>query len=167
MTKYTLTKKQLDAMHQNGSVQIIRNGKRIKVTPSMVGTSGNSSLIEVYQSGRIVPDERDVVLAKKYLATWDKEKGPREGDYIIMPSGKYERFSHIWSDGLQTSEGGQFSLGNGFVGFSGSLNRTVPNKLIAKTNKTKAGHFWMAHHGRLEPGSAIGVKARLRVFRHK
>lgn len=167
MTKYTLTKKQLDAVHQNGSVQITRNGKQIKVTPSMVGTSGKSSLIEVYKNHIIVPDKRDEELAKKYLAKWDKTKGPRVGDYIIMPSGKYERFSYIWEDGIQTSPGGQFSLENGFMGFSGSLNRAVPKKLIAKTNQTKAGNCWMAHHGNLCAACDVGVKARCRVYRHK
>lgn len=115
----------------------------------------------------VIPDDQDETLAKEYLKKWDEYLSPRVGDYIIMPDGTYERFSHDWIDSLQTSPGGSFHLGDGFTSFSGALNPSIPIEDIHPIDFKMCGNFWMWHHGFPGYHNAVGVTALCRVFVHK
>lgn len=177
MTEYTLTDKQRQECDLAGYVNITRGGKQIRVTPSMVkspsrhlpitSSKRSATFVGLFKKGRETPDKIDEGLAKKFLAEWDRIKNPRVGDYIIMPSGKYERFAHDWGDGLQTTPGGSFNIGDGFVSCSGGLNHTVSINRIKKTSQRKTGYFWIFHHGYPGAGSGVGVSALCRVYKHQ
>jgi hypothetical protein len=54
----------------------------------------------------IVPDERDAAIAHELEAAFNEDIGPRVGDYVKMPDGTLERFSHNWwGETLQSSPG--------------------------------------------------------------
>lgn len=118
----------------------------------------------------VIPDDYDKGMVDTYLKEWNSHfrhdpSFPRIGDYIIMPDGSYQRASHVWPDGAQTSEGGSYYLGCGFVGMSGGLNPTIPFSQIKPTGETKTGTFWTFHHDDMRADNGIGIKAVCRVFK--
>jgi hypothetical protein len=84
-----------------------------------------------------------------------------------MPGGELERFSHDWGDGLQTSPGGSWYMGEGYVSFSGGLNPTIPIERIERTEETRDGCFWLFHHNFWGTGRGVDFRAPCRVYRVK
>lgn len=115
---------------------------------------------------RIVPDEMDMVIARKREGAFNAITTPRGGDFVIMPDGTLERFSHIFGGtALQTSAAGSWYLGSGgYVEFSGGCNPPIPLKLIVFTGDTRQGQFWFSHHNRHEAHSAVYVSMECRVY---
>ena len=76
-------------------------------------------------------DDIDAKILSRNMASLDKNQGPRCGDYVVFADGVTRRVSHIWDfQGgspvmLQTSDGGSWCLGDGYVSFSGTLYRSV------------------------------------------
>lgn len=70
MAKYELTKNQREECCDNGSVNIIRCGKTIRVTPSMMRPERFTTFVRVYPADGPAPDSQDEALAKEYLAKW-------------------------------------------------------------------------------------------------
>ena len=124
-----------------------------------------TSKTEVFMDHCVEPDFKDQAIAELRINAWNKDKDPRVGDFVIMPDGKYERFSYNWGDGLQTSPGGSFYLGTGYASFSGGLNPSVPNEKIQKTDEKKIGIFWFFHHDYMTAANSVGVHAECRVYR--
>jgi hypothetical protein len=130
-----------------------------------------TTLIELYQtdyneySQPIIPDDKDKEIAERRLKAYDNNPEPREGDYVIMPNGSYERFSYVWPESIQTCNSGTFYLGNGYASMSGSLNSAIPKEKIQITDEKKPGEFWFFHHDFMTAHNGIGVKAVCRVYR--
>jgi hypothetical protein len=130
-----------------------------------------SSLFSLYFTNyddwnrRIEPDEIDHEIATKRIEAYDNCDKPRVGDFVIMPDGKYERFSYAWNDGIQTCHEGSFYLGNGYASMSGSLNPCVPYEKLERTDKKKIGNFWFFHHDYHTSHNGIGVQIVCRVYR--
>ncbi len=111
-------------------------------------------------------DEYDKGIANERNMVYMKIRGPRVGDFAQFPDGHYERFSHNWGeDGFQTSEGGSFFLGSGYVSFSGGLNPTIPLSRIEATGEYKTGAFWIFHHNDKHADNGVGITIQCRVFK--
>jgi hypothetical protein len=91
---------------------------------------------------------------------------PLVGDWVDFPDGHSERIGYVWSDGLQTSETGDFYLcetGNG--SFSGNLNHVIGMKHFADTEKTRPGRFWVFYHDVWTAHGGVHCEVPCRVWR--
>lgn len=105
-------------------------------------------------------------LLSNRTAMWDEEDGPRVGDYVIFPDGHQERFSHDWGDGLQTSPGGSWYLGDGYASFSGALNPAIPKARLEDTGYKRLGWFWFFKNDYARAHNGVNVQAICRVYRY-
>lgn len=111
-------------------------------------------------------DDINAKILKERTARFNSKVEARVGDYVVMPDGSYERFSHKYSNGLQTSVGGSFYLNeNGIAGFSGGLNPFIPNVNLILTEDLKNGEFWFFHHDIARAHSAVYVTIECRVWK--
>jgi hypothetical protein len=118
---------------------------------------------------RPVFDERDaIILARKQIA-FDTSVGPRSGDVVEFANGIVRRVSHIWPDeadpDLQTSDGGSWYLGDGYMSFSGTLHRSVRASTLTDTGETREMPAWFFHHDFHQAHSGVEVMVRVRVYR--
>lgn len=112
----------------------------------------------------VIPDEIDKKIVIDRIAQWDRCQGPRVGDYAIMPDGSMERFAHNWGDSLQTTSGGFFYLGNGYMSMSGGLHSAIPKTRIRDASDTKMGICWIFHHDYREAFRSVGAQVPCRVY---
>src|SRR4051812_27516804 len=97
-------------------------------------------------------DTRDQEIVAHRAALLRQHEYPDCGDFIRFTDGITRRVSHVyppdWGDmaGVQTSDGGGFYLGPGFVSFSGSLYVPVPMTSLTLTEETASGRVWVFHH---------------------
>jgi hypothetical protein len=111
-------------------------------------------------------DDRDFDIMVEREVAWNEIKGPRVGDFVILPDGTERRFSHHWGESIQTSGGGSFYLGKGYVSFSGELHPAIPiDRFERDRGEHRMGSFWFFHHD--FHGANRGVERQLlcRVFR--
>lgn len=134
--------------------------KPVEITEGVKG-----SLLSVIQSGHVEPDTQDVMIANRRIKLFDADKKPRVGDYVVMPTGKFERFAYAWRDGIQTTPSGSFYLGEGYGSMSGGLNSAIPNEKIKLTNHKKPGFFWIFHHDHHTAHNGVAVKVMCRVYK--
>lgn len=120
-----------------------------------------------WDNRRPEPDERDRDIIARRLAALDQDQGIHIGDYIDFADGVTRRLSHVWHDdyGVQTSDGGSFYLGDGFVEFSGSLHRPVPHRTLTSTGERRPGGIWVFHHDWHEAGNGVHDVIPFRVYR--
>jgi hypothetical protein len=114
----------------------------------------------------VIPDDRDYEIAGNRLAAWDERTGPRVGDFVIMPDGTTERFSHDWGEDIQTCFHGSFHLGDGYASMSGSLNAAIPKDKIIDTGFKAPGRFWFFHHDYWTAHHGVGLVADCRVYQY-
>lgn len=129
----------------------------------------HSTLLELSERDPFVkPDEKDREIAERRLLTWDMDIGPRVGDYVITPDGRYLRFAYRWPEGLQTTKkegSGSFYLADGYMDMSGSLDPTIPFEQIESTSERKSGYCWIFHNDIHRAQNAVRIKALCRVYR--
>lgn len=113
-----------------------------------------------------VLDDRNLEILRRNLEALDKHDGPRVGDFVEFADGVVRRFSHDWDEyGLQTSDGGSWHLGNGFLSFSGSLHPTVSRETLTRADEIRSGSAWIWHHDWSGASRGVDVTIPLRVFR--
>lgn len=115
-------------------------------------------------------DDKDAAILTERVATLDAVSGPRVGDYVIFLDGTERRISHIWGDGqstdsVQTSDGGSYYLGNGYVSMSGSLYSGVKPETLMDTGEKRDGSVWFFHHDYATAGGRVYTTMPFRVFR--
>jgi hypothetical protein len=95
-------------------------------------------------------DDRDLESFADRAAKLAVTLDPQVGDFIEFADGIMRRISYIWhlDDGnrAQTSDGGSFYLGDGYVSFSGSLYPGVPVSSLNAANLMGPGRVWIFHH---------------------
>lgn len=112
-------------------------------------------------------DEVDQKLLQTKMAAWEKDEGPRIGDFVRFPSGELERLCSNHLTRMQTSPvwaGSYFLGGSGKVSFSGSLNPIIPADSLTPTNELEDGEFWFFHHDEVGPGRGVRFSIPCRVF---
>lgn len=124
---------------------------------------GKYSLL--YNKYLLNPSEEDFKIVENRLELWNEDQEPRVGDFIKMSNKSYERFAYKWPDGMQTTNGGSFYLGDGYASMSGALNPTIPFDKIKRTDEMKEGFFWIFHNDIWQEGYGIDVLAPCRVYR--
>jgi len=99
-------------------------------------------------------------------AKLDDATSPVCGDYVVFADGVTRRISHVWDDGVQTSDAGRGSwyLGDGYVSFSGSLYHLVRTETLTRTDEQRAGRCWFFKDNWMEAHNGIDVVARFRVY---
>lgn len=122
-------------------------------------------------------DQRDAAIVADRQASLDRNAGPRVGDYVEFADGVVRRISHIWESYqdpepqysfpalAQTSAGGSYYLGNGYVSFSGSLYRGVRLDTLTATGEVRPGPVWIFHHDWRTAHNGVDTSARFRVYR--
>ncbi len=113
-------------------------------------------------------DNQDRAIIATRMDSLNRMPGFRVGDFVIFAGGVTRHISYIWEDavpGVQTSDGGSFFLGEGWVSFSGSLYVCVPGDTLTDTGETRKGSVWIAHHNYLCAGSSVTSYEDFRVFR--
>jgi hypothetical protein len=114
--------------------------------------------------GTFTFDDRDAAIVAEREAELNKREGFRLGDWVRFADDRLRRISHIWPDGVQTSDGGSYYLGNGYVSMSGSLYRTVPNESLTLTDETRPGWVWIFHHDMHVAHNGVDVQIPFRVY---
>lgn len=110
------------------------------------------------------PDDRDRLLISRRQCALGCVDGPRVGDYVSFPCGHVRRVSHNWGDTVQTSDGGSFYLGDGYVSFSGGLFPGVPVDSLADTGMRRDGAVWIFHHDDWRADNGVESSIPFRVY---
>lgn len=119
---------------------------------------------------RAAADERDLTMLAERMEALDRIEGPRVGDFVRFADGVERRISHHWTDGegwdggIQTSDGGSWYLGNGYVSMSGSLYGCIPTDSLKLTDERKRGSVWIFHHDFAGAGRGVDLDAEFRVY---
>ena len=109
-------------------------------------------------------DERDSAIFSERFHAYQDIHGPRVGDFVRFADGHLERISHIWPDGVQTSEGGSFYLGDGYISFSGGLNPLIPSSELEYHADHKRGSVWFFHHDYWQAHNGVNASMDFRVY---
>lgn len=117
-------------------------------------------------------DARDAGILAERVAALDAlpADAPRVGDWVRFQDGTMRRVSHIWrnedgsAESLQTSAGGSYYLGTGYVSMSGSLYTGVPAETLTRTPETREGAVWFFHHDQHRAHNGIDALIPFRVF---
>jgi hypothetical protein len=120
--------------------------------------------IEIFQTGRYVPDARDKAIADEIAAAYLAFNGPRVGDWAEMPDGTYKRIAHSWGDSIQLCSGGSFYVSKSGASMSGGLDDAIDASRFAATDQYKVAGFWFPHHDNLERDCAIGLRFPVKVW---
>lgn len=94
-----------------------------------------------------------------------RNTNPHVGDFVVFKDCQ-RRISYIWTWnengeqpvenwGIQTSDGGSFYLGEGYISFSGGLYPGFRGSLLKPTNVMRQGWIWFFN--RDWPGAGRGV----------
>lgn len=110
-------------------------------------------------------DSRDQLIRQERLEALDDVAGPRVGDFVMFPDGPLRRISHIWDDGVQTSDGGSWYLGHGYVSFSGSLFGVTAHNQLVRTRCFEPAPVWFFHHDYHTAHNAVHTTLPFRVYK--
>lgn len=111
------------------------------------------------------PDARDRRIIGERMGALLERKGPRVGDFVDFADGTQRRISYLWPDGAQTSDGGSYYLGRGYVSMSGALHPCVPLESLEPTGELRAGWVWIFHHDHHTAHNGVDARVSFRVFR--
>jgi hypothetical protein len=114
-------------------------------------------------------DARDQEILEKRIELLNDKKGIRVGDYIRFADGELRRVSYIWryddaDQSIQTSKGGSYYLGDGFVSMSGSLFTGIKPDTLTPTTELMAGSVWFFHHNLAGAGRGKNAYINFRVY---
>lgn len=110
-------------------------------------------------------DDRDLEILIDRQAKLSAIKEIKQGDYVRFADGIERRVSHVWYDGgIQTSAGGSWYLGEGYMSFSGSLFPIVPAETMRRTEEKKPGSAWFFHHDYAVRDGGIPVMVNCAVW---
>jgi hypothetical protein len=118
--------------------------------------------VTVYNS--TVLDDRDKAILAARVAAFDSTEGPRVGDYVRFADGVTRRISWVWPDDIQTSDGGSFYLGEGYMSFSGALYTSVPTETLTLTKETGDASAWFFHHDDWKAHNDVHVRVSVRAW---
>jgi len=111
-------------------------------------------------------DPLNLRILEERMQAYNTIIGPRVGDFVILPDGKYDRFTYVWPDGIQTGgANGSFYLGQSFMSYSGGLDPAMNFSDIRQVNgESRMGSVWFFHHNHYCAHNAVEYKVPFRVF---
>jgi hypothetical protein len=111
-------------------------------------------------------DEYDEEILADRVFLRGQRTDPLIGDFVLFPDSHSERVSHVRSDGLQTSEAGDFQLcEDGDGGFSGTRNPSIKMEHFADSGTTRLGRFWICHHNMWQALDEIDCQVPCRIWK--
>lgn len=123
-------------------------------------------LIQMYAN--VSPDGRDMEIVVARMAKLDAIAGtPRVGDWVVFDNGRgvSQRVSHVWpGHGVQTSAGGSYYLGDGYVSMSGSLDGIERFETLTPEDEIRSGMVWIFHHDWLRGHNRVAAEVPFRVW---
>lgn len=126
---------------------------------------GDRSVAAVMEA-TFTPDAKDIDLLGERQARRLDYTVPMEGDYVEFSDGVTRRMSHVWPDGVQTSDGGSWHISDsGYGSFSGGLYPSVHRASLTLTDELRHGAFWFFHHAWAKGHNAIHCQIAVRVWR--
>lgn len=120
-------------------------------------------------------DERDAeILKQRNASLWTNVINV--GDFVRFADGIIRRVSYIWPDisgddthhrpgSIQTSAGGSYYLGDGYVSFSGTLYNGVPFETLTLSEDRHDGDVWFFHHDYAQAHHGVHCSAKFRIWR--
>ena len=118
----------------------------------------------------IFESPKDAQIFADRVAQYNLQTGPRVGDFIKFPDGKYQRFTYKWHDQLQagaSAKSGSFYLGEGYIEYSGGLNSGAKRDDFILTDETKYGDIWFFHNNHIKAHNSVHYQMAFRVFELK
>jgi hypothetical protein len=114
-------------------------------------------------------DERDQELVDQFQASLNEHRQKRPdvpgvGDWIKFADGLVLRVSHVWDDGVQYTYGGSFSMGDGYVSYSGGLEPVIKLDTLTLTDEVKQGAVWIFHHNHWKAHNSVHTAIDFRVY---
>jgi hypothetical protein len=116
-------------------------------------------------------DARDTEILAQRIYAFEQVTGPRVGDYVRFADDVTRRISYIWRDehdqafNVQTSDGGSFYLGNGYVSFSGGLYDGVEPSSLSGGDRKMLGSVWFFHHDQHMAHNGVDAEIPFRLYR--
>jgi hypothetical protein len=119
--------------------------------------------------GALVLSDRDQEIVDRRIRLLEHSV-PQVGDWIDFADGVQRRISHVWAwEGeettLQTSDGGHYYLGEGYVSFSGGLFPATPARHLTLTEERRDGWVWIFHHDQWRAHNGVDLTIPCRVWR--
>jgi hypothetical protein len=116
--------------------------------------------------------QRDFDLLAERVRKLNKREGPRVGDFVIMPDETIRRFTHDWTDSLQTTirqnaQGNVHLNQGGFCEFAGSLDSSLPIECIEETTETRLGRVWFFSNNIAKMHHAVHGLVSFRVYQYR
>lgn len=117
-------------------------------------------------------EAENAFLLERRLERFNSRQGPRVGDFLQLPKlhPKLEditRFTHDWGDSIQTggTRGASYYLsGDGFMSYSGGLDRGVETKFIGKQIAERLGSCWFFSGDVRRAHNGVTFQVPCRVF---
>jgi hypothetical protein len=124
-------------------------------------------------------DDDDRRLLAKYQAAFDRKRGPRAGDIVLMLDGNERRIAHdkLMGTNLPELSGeGSFNISETGVKYSAALTihsastlRRIPPGIkqgsLVDTGECREAPVWFFHHGELKAGGGVEAMLRVRVYK--
>lgn len=117
-------------------------------------------------------DDRDAgILIERRSMLFSQPFQPAQGDWIEFACGTVRRISHVWLDdngrpkSIQSSTGGSWYLGRGYISHSGGLFTGVPASTLAPTDQRRDAPIWFFHHDQHRAHNGVHAKVPVRVWK--
>ena len=114
-------------------------------------------------------DDRDHTIVTAREAAFLRRRNRRDirvGDVVVFPNGTERRVAYVWPHGVQTTDGGSFYLGDGYMSYSGSLFDSVPLTALSHTGgELSARSAWIFHHDQRRAHNGVECVVSVPVWR--
>ena len=111
-------------------------------------------------------DNRDQQILSERLEAYNAREGAKVGEFLQYRD-TFLRFSHNWGESIQTSQGGSYYLGDGYISMSGVLNSGVEKSALELTPDQRSGDIWFFHHDYRTAGGGVHFLINFRVWKLK
>ena len=116
-------------------------------------------------------DDEDEKIRKRNLEEFNKNQGPRVGDFVIFSNNIVRRISYIYYEddemipvSVQTSDSGSWYLAFGYCSFSGSLYNSIEAETLSLSKEIRNGFVWFFHHDYSMAHNGVETTIPFRVY---
>ena len=132
------------------------------------GQHASGYVIRALRSLNPTLDTRNLSILEERARAYANRTGPRVGDFVQMPDGILLRFTHDWTNDIQTTHkdfqaDASFYLGHSGVSFSGALDFPILKSKLHDTGETRPGTFWFFRNNftRAHNDTAVTIPCRV------
>ena len=118
--------------------------------------------------------EYDFELLARSIHRLNDRKGPRVGDFVIMPDKSVRRFTYDWSEAngtIQTTDpkindASFYFSTQGFCDYSGALDDPIPVSQLEDTLENRLGRVWFFSRDYPKAHNGVYAQVAFRVYRY-